>query len=256
MDRAVVLVPRREGKADRDALWAFARGWWADHVGLPIIEGHHDAAEGPFNRALAINRAALLAEPWNVAVVIDADVLLDPGQVHSAVGCARRTGHLVVGFTERLHLNGGGTAKVIAGYDGNWRPYARIVAMESVSSCVAVRRDLWDQVGGFDPAFVGWGYEDVAFRVHCEAIDAHPVVRIGGPMWHLHHQVSGGNNRDEPTFTANEARGAAYKEAMWDPEAMRRVRQTPNSLCAVAAVAGLHDPDPLGASLGGVRLAR
>lgn len=219
-----MLVPRRDGKADRDALWAFARGWWVDQVGLPIVEGHHDATEGPFNRALAINRAAALAEPWDVAVVIDADVLLDPGQVHSAVACARRSGHLVVGFTERLHLNGGGTAKVLAGFDGNWRPYARIVAIESVSSCVAVRRDLWDQVGGFDPAFVGWGWEDVAFRIHAEAIDAHPVIRMGGPMWHLHHLVSDGNNPDEVTFQANRARGEAYKALQWQPDAIAALR--------------------------------
>lgn len=238
--RTVVLVPRRDGKADRDRLWAFTRAWWTEHVQLPIVEGHHLATEGPFNRATAINRAAHADEAgdWDVAVIIDSDVLCDGGQVHAAVRCAHRTGAMTVGFTERLHLNGGGTAKVLAGYAGNWRPFARVVAMESVSSCVAVRRDLWDRVGGFDEAFVGWGWEDVAFRIHAEAEAAMPVVRIGGQLWHLHHVVSAGNNRDEPTFQANEARGAAYKAHQWDPAAVAAVRAMP---CTVPV--GLADPD-------------
>lgn len=236
--RTAVLVPRRDGRPDRDKLWAFTRGWWTEHVQLPIIEGHHLATEGPFNRSAAINRAADAAGDWEVAVVIDADVLLDPGQVHAAVACAARTGAMVVGFTERLHLNGGGTAKVVKGWRGNWRPYARIVAMESVSSCVAVRRDLWTKVGGFDEAFAGWGWEDVAFRIHAEAIAAHPVVRIGGALWHLHHVTSAGNNPDEPTFVANRRRGEAYKALQWQPDAIAALRATPCELPA-----DLLDPD-------------
>lgn len=231
--RTVVLVPRRAGRPDRDALWAFTEAWWTERVGYPITVGVHDHDEGPFNRGVAINRAAELAEPWDVAVVIDADVVLDPGQVHSAVASAHRTGAMAVGFTERLHLNGAGTRKVLAGYTGNWRPYARIVAMESVSSCVAVRHDLWAEVGGFDPAFVGWGWEDVAFRIHCEAVAAHPIIRAGGAMWHLHHQVSAGNNPDEATFQANRNRGEAYKRLQWQPDALAHLRAAPTPLRVV-----------------------
>jgi hypothetical protein len=219
--------------ADRDRLWRFTRDWWQrelDAAGLtrwPIVEGHHDDG-GPFNRSAAVNAAArradeVLGRPWQVAVIIDADVLVGLHQVVPAVAAAA-AGRVGIAFTERLHLDRHGTAKVLEGWRGNWRRHARLVAMESCSSAVTCGRELWEQVGGFDEQFVGWGWEDVAFRVHAEAVAAHPLVRIGGPLWHLHHLVSAGNNRAEPTFRANQARGEAYVAHQWDPDALAELR--------------------------------
>lgn len=220
----MVLVPRRAGRPDRDELWRFARPWWKREVGLPIVEGDHD--DGPFNRSAALNRAAELAGDWSVAVLIDADVLVNPDAVTSAIAVATETGAMVVAFTDRWHIGPVATNRILAGWSGNWRPHSRRIVVESVSSAVVVRRDLWERVGGFDEAFVGWGWEDVAFRVACEAVSARPIVRIGATLWHLHHQVSGGNNPDEPTFVANRERGELYRAHQWDPDAIAALRAT------------------------------
>lgn len=164
---------------------------------------------------------------WDVALIIDADVLVDPRQAVRSVEVAYEQGVFTVGFTDRWNIGPRGTKKVMDGWVGNWKPHSRQVAMESVSSCVAVRRDLWDRVGGFDEQFIGWGWEDVAAVIHFQAASARPLTRIGGTLWHLHHLVSSGNNREEPTFQANRARGALYKANRWNPKALDDLRRTP-----------------------------
>ena len=61
--RTVILVPRRDGNPERDAVWAWVRAWWSrEFPDLPIVEGHHDT--GLFNRSAALNIASRLAGEW------------------------------------------------------------------------------------------------------------------------------------------------------------------------------------------------
>ena len=163
----VILVPLRADGGHRDRLWGFCRGRW-EQFGWPIIEGHHD--DGPFNRAAAINDAAVKAGDWHVAVIIDADVICAPGSVRSAVAIADLTDQMVVAHDERVMLNQRGTEKVLGGFEGSWRDRSMVerVWLDSVSCAVAVSRRLWDAAGPFDEKFVGWGREDTAFRISCE----------------------------------------------------------------------------------------
>lgn len=221
--KVAILVPRRRGFPDRDRLWAFARTWWAnDFPDWPIIEGHHEEHEGPFNRSRAINRAAALAGDWDAAVIIDADVLCDPHAVRHAVDLAVQSNGPVLAYHERGQLSRQGTEKVMDGYTGSWRPLVKVKSTyggflyDACSSAVCVSRPLWDAVGGFDETFVGWGWEDVAFRVACETVSGRDMAKIASTAWHLWHVVSSGNNKAEPTFQANRARGERYREARWD----------------------------------------
>ena len=135
----VILVPYRAGVGDRDRLWEFARTWWEnDHPDWPIIEGHHNA--GPFNRAAAINLAAEQADDWDVAVIIDADILCDPHAVRAAVEVAAATDAMVVAGDERVMLTKQGTQKILDGYRGNWRVRGiqERVYTDGCSCCVVI----------------------------------------------------------------------------------------------------------------------
>jgi len=228
---AVVLVPRR-ADPERDAIWDWVRRFWALQVGLPIFEGWHDADEGPFNRSAAINRAAAEAGDWDVAVVIDADVVLYHKMVTGAVDKVVRTGGPVLAYTERHQLTRQGSPYVLASDPGRvdlrvaprtWRRWTRARLRGACSSANVVTRGLWETVGGFDEEFVGWGYEDIAFRVACETMSEVEMFKIPGVLFHIWHTVSEGNQPAAPTMVANKERCDRYLAARWDTEAMRRL---------------------------------
>jgi hypothetical protein len=225
MTDTVILVPRRSDRPDggeRDRLWSFARAMWANlFPGWSIHEGHHEGWEGPFNRSAAVNRAAHAAgTDWQVAVIIDADVIPDPHAVHAAAAIAR-AGRPAIAFDHRKHLTAKGTRKIIdEGYRGSWEPFVKTDLPDSVSGAYLVNRDLWSAVGGFDELFSGWGWEDIAFRIATETIVGAPPARVVGTLWHLWHHRSPENDQASPTFAVNRARGDRYKAARWDRAAI------------------------------------
>ena len=221
MSDVVILVPRRADHGVRDRLWGFSRVWWANlFPDWPIVEGHHD--DGPFNRSAAINAAARDAGDWDVAVIIDADVLPEQRPVLGAVKLAA-AGFAASAFSVRRHLSKPGTAQVMAGYRGDWRPLTKQTFRDSVSGAYVVGRDLFDQVGGFDDGFCGWGWEDVAFKLATETLAECPMVRTGGTLWHLWHPTSPERDERSPLFVANRERCRRYRRAAGNPAAMRAV---------------------------------
>lgn len=225
---AVVLVPRR-ADPERDRIWEWVRRFWEAQVGLPIFEGWHHEYEGPFNRSAALNRAGAAAGDWSVAVVIDADVILEGRLVHGAIDRALATGGPVLGYTERLHL---GQLAVPAVFRSDpatlvlqhaartWRRWVRGRLRDSCSGCYVVTREVWDEVGGWDEGFVGWGYEDIAFRVATETMAGMELAKISGFLMHIWHTVSAGNQPGSVTMVANKARCDRYIAARWDRRAM------------------------------------
>lgn len=220
-----ILVPRRADGGHRDRLWDHCRSIWAKrHPAWPIVEGEH--TDGEFNRSAAINAAAAKAADADVFLIIDADVICDPRCITSAVELAEQTGRMVVAHDERVMLNRQGTEKVLAGYTGSWRTPQMIdrvgdhgVWRDSVSCAVAVTRNLFDEAGGFDELFVGWGREDTAFRIACEVVSG-PILKVAGETFHLWHPPAPGVDRRSQIRKANEARHQRYVAARWDRKAV------------------------------------
>lgn len=213
MTRVVLLVPRRDGFADRDALWAFTRRWWEEQFpDWPIFVGDH--TEGLFNRSAAVNAAARAAGDWDVAVVIDSDVLIGPvASVRAAVPRAIETGQMTVPFVNRYNLNALGTRRILDGYTGSWKGYVARTFRDQHSSVIAIPRPLYDDIGGFDEGFRGWGMEDTAFALACEVFAGRKLERLEGEVWHLHHAPAPGEKHGSPSHRRNMARLDQYRHA-------------------------------------------
>ncbi|MGH7533990.1 MAG: galactosyltransferase-related protein, partial [Gemmatimonadales bacterium] len=225
--RGVILVPRRRDHGYRDEVWAWVRAWWERELPeLPIFEGHHD--DGLFNRSAACNAAAAAATaagPWDVALLIDADVFCDPPRVREALVLAVGEGNrMVLPFTRRHNLNQPGTRRIMAGDRGSWVRYIAKTYREMCSSCIAIPRALWDQVGGFDERFQGWGFEDNAFAAACETFGT-TLTKIDGELWHLFHPTALEGRPGTPSFRANRARADAYQAAIGNPDAIRSLQR-------------------------------
>jgi hypothetical protein len=225
--KEVILVPRREDHGPRDALWEWCRAWWERYQShMPIFEGHH--TDGQFNRSAAVNRAAKLAGDWDVAVIIDSDVICDPQRVKDAVALALETGKMVIPHDIRKDLDHQGTEAVMHGFTGNWdrfvrRRYGVFNGHPSVSSVIVVPRVLWDEIGGFDEWFRGWGYEDTAFAAAAETFGG--IIRLEGEVWHFWHPTAAEGKRGTETHSRNSARGQRYRVAIGDKAAIRALQE-------------------------------
>lgn len=227
--RTVILVPRREGFRDRDALWGWCRMWWQDQLPeYPIYEGHHD--HGLFNRSAAVNTAARLAGDWDVALIIDSDVFCDPTRVREAVRMAAETNQMVVPFEVRHNLSKRGSQTVMGGYRGTWKSLIERSFTDQHSAVIAVPRTLFDAVGGFDEGFRGWGFEDTAFAIAAEAYSRAKLHHIPGELWHLWHATAPEGKHGSPSSNLNRARIALYKNHEGDLPTLRSYVEEGRSL--------------------------
>lgn len=222
MTDVVLLAPRRRDWDHRDMLWHHSRSVWAElFPDFPIVEGHHDV--GPFNRSAAINRAAALAGNWQVAVIIDCDVLPSKEGVLDAIAHAVLTGGPAAGHTGRKNLNQRGTKLVMDGFKGSWERLIGSRHDKCISGAFVVTRELWDKLGGFDESFVGWGFEDTAFEAACETVSGRALYRAQADLWHLWHRTSPEHNTRLPNYIQNRNRRDRYLKARFDDHAMAQL---------------------------------
>jgi hypothetical protein len=193
--RTVFLVPRRKDNGHRDKLWAYARARWERYFpDIPVVEGHHD--EGSFNRSAAINAAARKAGDWDLGIVIDSDVMLSVSQARAAIDRAAETGKVTWG-----HRRWRGFAE---DWTNRWVRERRDLGAEldrdtmdlyvertnplSWSCFIVLPRPVFDDLGGFDERFRGWGFEDMAFQ--SIIVGLYGYERIDGDIIHLWHPRS------------------------------------------------------------------
>jgi mannosyltransferase OCH1-like enzyme len=235
--RVVILVPRRDDGGWRDKLWGHCKAiWQKEFPEWQIFEGYHTADEGPFNRALAVNRASEAAGGWDVALVIDSDTISEPEAVRRAVQHAWETGDLSVAHNARHMLNRRGTEAILSGAALS-RRFVRRTYHDSVSCAVAIRRAEWEAVGGFDIRFEGWGFEDTAFKVAVETYTNRIMHIEQAECLHLWHEKSPEASHTSPTYAKNTALKLRYERAHFQPERVE------------AILKGLPDP---GANHGGI----
>lgn len=177
--RKVVCVPWRGGQRDREDAWDRVRAQY-ERLGLEIVTG--DSGHQRFHRAASRNAAAKNAGDWDVALFSDADVLLDPRNVPAALDAAYLL-DVVVFPHDRYHR-----------LDPRERVHLASTAPTN-GGALALSREAWEYVGGYDERFAGWGYEDAAFRLATETLLGQPE-RIAGYMRELFH-VKTGRGRSE-----------------------------------------------------------
>jgi N-terminal domain of galactosyltransferase len=117
-----------------------------------------------------------------VVVFNDADTVCPPGQIREAVRLAGERPGLVFAYDLYVRL-----AEGVQPPEGDDFPHSidRIIENSGSMGCVAISRACFEEVGGFDESYSGWGYEDLDFAQRCQAL--WPNRRVSGPVYHLWH---------------------------------------------------------------------
>jgi len=223
-----VFVPRRADGGWRDEVWNYLKVmYWSRISGFRVLEGVHE--DGPFNRSMAINQAAAQRFWDDVAVVADADSFVPERKLIEACEVARDSGKLVCPFTFVLQLGESFTRSLIAGpvteikyFDAE---HVRTKPIETQSNTLVVPRALWDEIGGFDERFVGWGGEDNAFWRAAEIRRGGQVIRLPGAVFHLWHEPASDRNTrmQDPQYLSNLGLANKYMRCR-DKNDLRAVR--------------------------------
>ena len=150
-----------------------------------VIVGDND---GKFNRSAARN-AGVDATESEVAVIIDADNYINHSQIHSAVKVAKRKDCLVKPFSHFGYLTEEATNSFYVGmssfrFDGS--AFINEPEQKFTGGAYVMKKRLWQEIGGMDEGFVGWGAEDDAFHLLVKA-KVGPAHYIEGFDYHLYH---------------------------------------------------------------------
>ena len=190
-----VCIPWR-ATPERAPIFERVRAWWEGH-GFHVITA--DSGHAVFNRAASRNLAVARATTAEV-LVADADTIADIDTVHRAVGLARVAP--VYPFHRYAYLP---PAALHALDPAQWEP--EYYVPESPGGCFAINRAHWSQLGGQDPGFTGWGFEDDAF--YLVARELLQVIRLRGTVYAFAHPAP----RDWSEANAGHARFERYRRA-------------------------------------------
>lgn len=216
--RVAVVVPWRGGQPDRErhheTVRAHLRALLPDAVHMDVDSGHR-----PFSRAGSRNLGVRLAQDaeCDIVALCDADTLVEPEPLMAAIEGAHRDGRLHLPYTRFRGLSPQGTRLYLGGTPAH-ACESELETEWSTGGIMAIRPDSWWAMGGMDETFQGWGMEDTAARVACDALLG-PTIRHEGAIHHLWHPSD--IDPSSATYQANLSRMARYVEAEGNPDAVR-----------------------------------
>lgn len=196
--RVSVLVPHRPepgttGK-QRRANWRWIQQRWQAHFPEAEIVVATDKRSGPFSKAQAVNNAHREAT-GDMFVIADSDSWCDMPQVVAGLHYAAKLEVLVMPWTSAHRLAEQDSIELrasdpsaphpvtpaIVGRADDYRPSPSTAAM-----VLCITRESFERIGGFDPRFIGWGAEDVAFGLACDTLLGRKHI-MPGVAYALHH---------------------------------------------------------------------
>ena len=217
--RVAAVIPWRGGQPDRERHHKTVRA----HLETLLPDAVHidaDSGHRPFSRAGSRNHGVRLAQDVGaeVVVVCDADTLPEREPLLAAIDAAH-DGRLHLPYRTFKGLSRQGTNAYLRGAPLGTCS-VELTTEWSTGGVLAIMPASWWRMGGMDERFCGWGTEDTAARVACDALLG-PTVKHDGTIWHLWHPSE--IDPSSSLYQANMALMARYVAAEGDPDAVRAI---------------------------------
>lgn len=162
------LIPFRSADPQRIALWDFLRPQWEALPGVQLCTtADTDDPPARFSYARGANRCRALAT-GDVLLVHGADQLPPNRATWARIRSEMAMRPWMAVYAATLEIGQWPTRLILQGFDPD-----RLEAGRTLDHCVpilALRPDVWDDLGGMDERHVGWGGEDLVFRLALRAL--------------------------------------------------------------------------------------
>ena len=222
-----VLMPFRSQEPVRIRNRDWTRAWWTTQFPYWRLIEASDGREGAFSKSQAVNAAARQAEGVEVLIVADADMIPNPDAVREAVALAESYPWVVPQW-DLVYLSAQASERVTKETPG-WPLADRhregyALCPDPAAGVFVLRRSIFNEVGGMDERFVGYGGDDFAFTLAVNTL-AGRYIRLAGSMYHLHHQRLHSLSETGVNFSS-ETRGLCrrYARAYGNLKAMQEIR--------------------------------
>ena len=195
--------------------------------GAELIESD---APGPFKRGESFNLGAELAER-ELLLLADADTFTNPLTILAGMKLLEQGAPWVIPYGHPDRDRG---CYITDHTSGEWilqqEPDSLICPHDlshehhllSWGGITLIPRYNFQKVGGFDPRFTGWGYEDNAFVTACDTLLGKHERVEDGFIIHIWHPASEAQTWQQPHIDMNRALYAEYDLRGGDREAMER----------------------------------
>lgn len=229
-----IVIPWRDNGCRYRARNIKATAAHVGQLGWPVVHGD-DTTRAHFNVSAARNRGVDQTDA-DIVVILDADVIVPPYYLTTAVRDAERDGGVHYPYRDVIYLDEQGSQNLLR--SRAIRPaHIKLRERNAYGGCIVVRREDYLRIGGFDETFEGYGYEDLEFFRRASSTIG--VKRGVGEAHHLWHPAADRNN---PQTRANRSKAfAATRPAAKSSTAYAIIptHNQPATLHALLDVAGL-----------------
>lgn len=219
---SVIIAFRGDSGGPRDKAYEVVlQRWQAMFPGFEICVGEDDSGAADFCKARALNNAVQAAS-GEVLIVTDADVVWDKATVEHGLA-ALNGAAWVQPYRECERLDKPSTEAWLKDCSGEAVSRDYKTAYSPCLACgpmTIIRRADWEQIGGYDEAFTGWGCEDGAWGIAADGIIG-KRTKLNDKVYHLWHDDYGGPRRSRATWLRNRQRLRLYQKATNNSEALR-----------------------------------
>jgi GT2 family glycosyltransferase len=184
-----ILIPFRDSGDRRGQLEWLQKRWEALFPEAEVIIESDDGKD-PFSKTIAVNNCYKKATS-DILAIVDADVWVDPSiLIKAAQDIREKRVSWVRPCNVVYRLNKDVTESLIEFSPGTAFPKYTEQDCERVTPVVGLvcvfSRDQFEHVGGMDPRFRGWGWEDTAWNILLDGIFG--KAKIGNNIvYHLWH---------------------------------------------------------------------
>lgn len=229
-----IVIPYSPSLNDplRSELFSFVKSWWNFHFqDSPIVTAQSYNEDGSFNRAKSRNLAVKAVET-KYMIIADADTICPPSALVKAFDLIRDKipyASWVLPYANQNYYNltDECTKKIISnGIKKELPSETQLIyehKLQSWAGLICLSKSGYEAVGGYDERFIGWGYEDNAFRLALDTLWA-PHDRIDSYCVHLWHAAPEDERFNQPNIHQNRRLYEKYLAAFNHRLAMKNLK--------------------------------